>query len=168
MIVRGRAWKFGDNISTDLIIPGKYKFSTLDFAELAKHAMEGADPAFARKVRPGDVVVAGKNFGCGSSREHAPLVLKHAGVGAVVAKSFARIFFRNSVNVGLPVVISPEAYDVIDEGDVVSLSLREGVLVDETKNVEIRFKPLPDFLLEILSEGGLVEYYKKHRRFPWE
>lgn len=168
MIVRGRAWKFGDDISTDLIIPGKYKFKTLDFKELAKHAMEGADPEFASKVRPGDIIVAGKNFGCGSSREHAPLVLKHAGVGAVVARSFARIFFRNAVNVGLPVAVSKEAYDVVDAGDELELDLAGGVLKDLTKGVEVRVEPLPGFLLDVMLEGGLVEYYKKHKRFPWE
>jgi len=168
LIVRGRAWKFGDDISTDLIIPGKYKFKTLDFKELAKHAMEGADPEFASKVRPGDIIVAGKNFGCGSSREHAPLVLKHAGVGAVVARSFARIFFRNAVNVGLPVAVSIEAYDVVDAGDELELDLASGVLKDLTKGVEVRVEPLPGFLLDVMLEGGLVEYYKKHKRFPWE
>jgi len=168
LIVRGRAWKFGDDISTDLIIPGKYKFKTLDFKELAKHAMEGADPEFASKVRPGDIIVAGKNFGCGSSREHAPLVLKHAGVGAVVARSFARIFFRNAVNVGLPVAVSKEAYDVVDAGDELELDLAGGVLKDLTKGVEVRVEPLPGFLLDVMLEGGLVEYYKKHKRFPWE
>jgi len=168
LIIKGRAWKFGNNISTDHIIPGKYKFKTLDFNELARHAMEGVDPEFSRKIRPGDVIVAGRNFGCGSSREHAPQVLKHAGVGAVIAKSFARIFYRNAINVGLPAVICPQAYEVTSTGDVLEVDLARGVVRNLTKQVEIQSKPMPDFLLKILLEGGLVEYYQKHKRFPWE
>ena len=168
MIIKGRAWKFGDNISTDHIIPGKYKFKTLDFKELAQHAMEGIDPEFSRKVQPGDIIVAGRNFGCGSSREQAPLVLKHAGVGAVVARSFARIFFRNSINVGLPVVICPEAYEAVEQGELLEVNLAEGMLKNLSKGTIFNFKPLPDFLLKILLDGGLVEHYKVHGKFIWE
>ncbi len=159
MKIRGRAWKFGDSIDTDVILPGKYLTLT-EPKELAQHAMEGIDSEFSRRVQPGDVIVAGRNFGCGSSREHAPLALKHAGVGAVVAKSFARIFFRNAVNIGLPVVICPEAYEAVEQGDQLEVDLEGGVLRDLTKGVELKFTPLPSFLLEILSSGGLIPYLK--------
>ena len=159
MKIRGRAWKFGDSIDTDVILPGKYLTLT-EPKELAQHAMEGLDPEFSRRVQPGDIIVAGRNFGCGSSREHAPLALKHAGVGAVVAKSFARIFFRNAVNIGLPVVICPEAYEAVEQGDQLEVDLEGGVLRNLTKGVELKFTPLPGFLLEILSSGGLIPYLK--------
>ncbi len=159
MKIKGRAWKFGDSIDTDVILPGKYLTLT-EPEELAQHAMEGIDPEFSRKVQPGDIIVAGRNFGCGSSREHAPLALKHAGVGAIVAKSFARIFFRNAVNIGLPVVICPEAYEAVEQGDQLEVDLEEGMLRNLTKGVEMKFTPLPRFLLEILSSGGLIPYLK--------
>jgi len=168
MMIRGKVWKFGDDISTDLIIPGKYKFKTIDLDELAKHAMEGADPSFASKISKGDIIVAGKNFGCGSSREQAPLVLKHAGIAAVVAKSFARIFYRNAINIGLPVVESKDAFDKISEGDVVEVDLQNGILKVEKTGEVLRFKPIPDFLMTILNDGGLVEHYKKRGKFIWE
>ncbi|RLE49627.1 MAG: 3-isopropylmalate dehydratase [Candidatus Methanomethylicota archaeon] len=167
-MIRGKVWKFGDDISTDLIIPGKYKFKTIDLDELAKHAMEGADPSFASKISKGDIIVAGKNFGCGSSREQAPLVLKHAGIAAVVAKSFARIFYRNAINIGLPVVESKDAFDKISEGDVVEVDLQNGILKVEKTGEVLRFKPIPDFLMTILNDGGLVEHYKKRGKFIWE
>ena len=167
MKIRGRAWKFGDSIDTDVILPGKYLTLT-EPKELAQHAMEGLDPEFSRRVQPGDIIVAGRNFGCGSSREQAPLVLKHAGVRAVVACSFARIFFRNSINVGLPVVICPEAYEAVEQGDLLEVNLAEGTLKNLNKGMVFNFKPLPDFLLKILLDGGLVEHYKKHRKFIWE
>ena len=159
MKISGRVWKFGDNIDTDVILPGKYLTLT-DPRELAQHAMEGVNPEFSRKVKAGDIIVAGRNFGCGSSREHAPLALKHLGIGAVVAKSFARIFFRNAVNIGLPVVICPEAYEAVEQGDLVEIDLEGGVLRDLSKGVELKFKPLPEFLVEILSKGGLIPYLK--------
>ncbi len=163
--IRGKAWKFGDDINTDVIIPGKYKFKTLNMKELATHAMEGVDPNFSRKVNPGDLIVAGKNFGCGSSREHAPRVLKELGISAVVAESFARIFFRNAINVGLPVVECKEAVKEISEGDVIEVSLEEGILKNLTKGRSYRFKPIPSPLLNILRAGGLVEYLKKHETY---
>ncbi len=162
----GRVWKFGDDISTDLIIPGKYKFKTIDLDELAKHAMEGADPAFASNVSKGDIIVGGENFGCGSSREQAPLVIKHAGVSAVVAKSFARIFYRNSFNVGLPLVECPELYGEVETGDTVEIRLTEGKVMSRGK--AFYFKPIPGFLMTILQDGGLVEHYKKRGSFVWE
>jgi 3-isopropylmalate/(R)-2-methylmalate dehydratase small subunit len=165
-LLKGRAWKFGNDISTDLIIPGKYKFKTIDFNELARHAMEGADPTFASRVSKGDIIVAGKNFGCGSSREQAPVVVKHSGVSAVVAKSFARIFYRNAFNVGLPVVECPEAVDSIGNGDIVEISLAEGMIHAGTH--DFIFKPIPPFLMTILNDGGLVEHFKKRGGFVWE
>ncbi len=156
----GRAWKFGDNISTDHITPGRYFHLRSNIEELAKHIMEDADPDFMKKFKPGDFIVAGKNFGMGSSREHAPLALKVAGVSAVLAKSFARIFYRNAINVGLPVLILDT--DPIESGDVLEVNLGEGIVRDLTKNIELKAKPLPDFILKILKAGGLVEYVKNY------
>jgi len=166
-LVRGRVWKFGDDINTDVIISGKYKFKTTDMRELAKHAMESVDPEFSRKVKPGDFVVAGKNFGCGSSREQAPRVLKELGIGAVIAKSFARIFFRNAVNVGLPVLECPGLCDVVEEGEVLEVDLEGGVIRRLQTGERFSFHPLPAFLLNILRDGGLVSHYKKHGGFRW-
>jgi 3-isopropylmalate/(R)-2-methylmalate dehydratase small subunit len=160
MVLRGKAWKFGDDISTDLITPGRYYHLRSRLPELAKHAMEDADSAFASKVVKGDFIVAGKNFGLGSSREHAALVIKLAGVSAVVAKSFARIFYRNAINVGLPVIVCDT--DKISEGDILEADLEREVLRDVTKNVEMSFPPLPRLMRSILEEGGLVPYIKKH------
>jgi len=163
MKLRGKAHKFGDDINTDLIISGRYKFKTLNMAELAKHVMEDIDPAFARKVKPGDFLVAGKNFGMGSSREQAPLVIKWAGVSAVIAKSFARIFYRNAINCGLPALICDT--DMIDQGDRLELDLTSGLIYDSTKKIDIRTEPLPGFMTEILADGGLGAYFKKHGEF---
>ena len=160
MILKGRAWKFGDNITTDHITPGRYYHLRSKIEELAKHVMEDADPDFMKKFSKGDFVVAGKNFGMGSSREHAPLALKVAGVSAVIAKSFARIFYRNAINVGLPVLIADT--DNIDSGDELEVDLEKGVIRNLSKGVEIRAKPLPEFMLRILNEGGLVDFVKKH------
>ncbi|MDI9645901.1 MAG: 3-isopropylmalate dehydratase small subunit [Archaeoglobales archaeon] len=156
----GRVWKFGDDISTDHIIPGRYYHLRSNLQELAKHAMEDADPEFTKKVRPGDFVVAGKNFGMGSSREHAAVVLKILGVSAVIAKSFARIFYRNAINVGLPVIIADT--DKLDTGDEIELDFSAGVIRNLTKNLELKVKPLPEVMIKILNEGGLVNYIKKH------
>ena len=160
MILKGKAWKFGDNISTDHIAPGRYFHLRSNLPELAKHVLEDAREDFAKNLKKGDFVVAGKNFGLGSSREHAPTIIKLAGVSAVIAKSFARIFFRNAINVGLPVVICDT--DKIDEGDILSLDLEKGILIDETKNIEFKFSPLPPVMMRILKDGGLVEHIKKH------
>ncbi|WP_309493208.1 3-isopropylmalate dehydratase small subunit [Candidatus Hecatella orcuttiae] len=159
--IKGRVWKFGDDVNTDVIIPGKYKFKTLNMKELAEHAMEGLDPNFSKKAKPGDVIVAGKNFGCGSSREHAPRVLKELGIGAVVAESFARIFFRNAINVGLPVLESKEASKETREGDILEIDLEAGVIKNREAERSYNFRPLPSVLLDILQSGGLVEYLKK-------
>lgn len=157
LTISGRVWKFGDHIDTDVIIPGKY-LRTTDMKVFAGHAMEGIDPDFSRNVRPGDIIVAGENFGCGSSREQAPLALKYAGVTCVVARSFARIFFRNAINVGLPIL---EADVRCNQGDVCTIDLPAG---EVCCNGEVFFGiKLPDFLLEILQDGGLVAHRKKHK-----
>ena len=156
----GRAWCYGDSVDTDVIIPARY-LTTTDEAELAKHALEDLDPAFVSAVQPGDVVVAGSNFGCGSSREHAPIALKGAGVGAVVASSFARIFFRNAINTGLVIVTCPELVDVTDSGDEVDVDVAKGVVSNITKGQTFQAEPLPDFVLEIVESGGLVEWVKR-------
>ena len=153
--ISGRVWRFGDNIDTDVIIPGKY-LRTTDMSVFASHVMEGIDPQFSKKVQKGDIIVAGKNFGCGSSREQAPLALKHAGVACIVAESFARIFFRNAINVGLPII---EAKVDCEEGDIVEIDLGKGLV--KNKDRSYQGTRLPDFLREILVDGGLVEHRKK-------
>ncbi len=162
-MIRGRAWKFGDHIDTDVIIPARY-LNTSDPGELARHCMEDADPEFAGKVHPGDIIVAGENFGCGSSREHAPIAIKAAGVACVVAKSFARIFYRNAFNTGLPIVECPEGVEAIQEGDEVEVDLERGVVRDITKGEEYPFAPIPSFIQELLSKGGLLEYVKERMK----
>ncbi|MCS3923697.1 homoaconitase small subunit [Methanosalsum natronophilum] len=156
--IKGRAWKYGNNIDTDVIIPGKY-LRTTDMQVFADHAMEGIDPEFSNKVQKGDVLVAGHNFGCGSSREQAPLALKHAGISCVIARSFARIFFRNSINVGLPVV---ESDIECDEGDIIEVNLHEGWV--KTPKGTYNSNAIPEFLLDILNDGGLVAHRKKKVR----
>jgi 3-isopropylmalate/(R)-2-methylmalate dehydratase small subunit len=159
----GKAHKFGDDVNTDYIISGKYKFKTLDMKELSTHVMEDLDPDFSKKINDGDFIVAGKNFGCGSSREQAPLAIINSGISAVLAKSFARIFFRNSINTGLPLIECDT--DKINPGDTVSADLSSGRIKNETTGVELTAKPLPDVMLNILTDGGLVEHFKKHGGF---
>lgn len=166
MRIRGKIWKFGDDINTDLIIAGKYKLSITNIDELSMHAMEGIVPDFAEKVKGGDLIVAGRNFGCGSSREQAPLVLKHLGVSAVIAKSFARIFYRNAMNIGLAAIEFKEVDD-IQEGDFLEVNLTEGYVKNITKDKVYSVKTVPPALWKILSNGGLVNYVKKHGRLPW-
>jgi len=158
--LRGKAFKFGDGISTDLIIAGKYAHLRSNLPELAKHAMEDANPEFVKLVKPGDFIVAGSNFGLGSSREHAPLVIKMAGVSAILAKSFARIFFRNAINQGVPALICQT--DGIDEGDNLEISLEEGIIRNVTKNDSYSFTKIPPTMLSILNEGGLIHYVNRH------
>jgi len=160
MVLRGQVWKFGDSISTDLITPGRYYHLRSNLSELAKHTMEDADPTFSSKVKKGDFIVAGKNFGLGSSREHAAIVIKLSGVSAVIAHSFARIFYRNAINVGLPVVSCNT--DQIDEGDTLEIDLERGILYNITKDTKVNYQPLPILMKTILEEGGLVPYIKKH------
>jgi 3-isopropylmalate/(R)-2-methylmalate dehydratase small subunit len=162
-MLKGKAWKFGDDISTDHIAPGRYFHLRSDLPELAKHVLEDADPDFASKMSPGDFVVGGKNFGLGSSREHAPTIIKLSGVSAVLAKSFARIFFRNSINVGLPVLICDT--DKIEPGDELEVDLESGKIRDLTNGQEQEFKPLPPTMIRILDDGGLLAHIQKHGDF---
>jgi 3-isopropylmalate/(R)-2-methylmalate dehydratase small subunit len=155
----GKAFKYGDNVDTDVIIPARY-LNIADPKELAAHAMEDIDKDFTRTVKKGDVVVAGKNFGSGSSREHAPLVLKVAGVKAVVAPTFARIFYRNAFNIGLPILESPEAAERIDAGDEIDVNFKTGKIVNKTKGETYRAEPFPEFMTELIRKGGLVGYVK--------
>jgi len=158
--LHGKAWKFGNDVSTDLIAPGRLFHLRSNLPELAKHVLEDADPQFPTAVKPGDFVVAGRNFGCGSSREHAPAIIRLAGVSAVLAESFARIFFRNAINVGLPAVTCDTSK--IDPGDELDLDLAAGLLKNISKNLTLNFPPLPDVMRRILSEGGLVNFIKSH------
>ena len=160
MNAKGPVFKYGDNIDTDVIIPARY-LNTSDPAELARHCLEDLDTTFLERVRPGDIIVADENFGCGSIREHAPVCIKAAGVSCVIAKSFARIFYRNSINVGLPILECPEAADAIRDGDVVSVDADRGVIVDETSGKTFEAQPFPPFIQEIINEGGLVARTKK-------
>jgi 3-isopropylmalate/(R)-2-methylmalate dehydratase small subunit len=162
-ILKGKAFKFGDNISTDHIIPGKYAHLRSNLPELAKHVMEDADPTFAGKVKLGDFIIAGKNFGLGSSREHAALVIKMAGVSAILAKSVARIFFRNAINQGLPVLICDTVK--IGAGDELGVNLTTGVVTDLTNGAKLTFGKIPEVMLDILNEGGLIPYITKHGGF---
>ena len=155
----GRAWKFGDDIDTDVIIQGKYLVIN-EPEELAKHVFENIRPEFCKEVKPGDFVVAGENFGCGSSREHAPISLKATGIEAVVAKSYARIFFRNAVNIGLK-VLECEDTDKIEDGDELEVDYERNVIVNKTKNEEYEIRPIPEFLRNIMEKGGLVEFSKE-------
>ncbi len=162
-MISGKAIKYGNNVNTDVIIPGKYLVLTLDPKELAKHAMEGLDPSFFRKAQGGAIVVGGKNFGCGSSREEAPLALKHATVKCVLAESFARIFYRNSINLGLPALECPGISEKVEDGDELVVNLEKGVIINRSKNLTLRATQLPDFVMQILRDGGLVEHLKKRR-----
>jgi len=162
-VLKGKAFKFGDNISTDHIIPGRYAHLRSDLPELAKHVMEDADSTFVEKVKSGDFIVAGKNFGLGSSREHAALVIKMAGVSAILAKSVARIFFRNAINQGLPTLICDT--DKIDAGDKLEVNLAGGIITDLTKGVQLTFGKIPKVMLDILNEGGLIPYIDEHGDF---
>lgn len=160
--MKGKVWKYGDHVNTDVIIPGRY-LDDYDPKHLAKHAMEDLDISFAKDVAYGDIIVAGRNFGCGSSREQAPLALKYAGVAAVVAPSFARIFYRNAINIGLP-VIEFDAREMFVKGDTALINLEKGIMINEASGKSVKFPPLPDFLLAILREGGLVPHTAKRFR----
>ena len=160
MKLSGKAWKFGTDIDTDAIIPARY-LNTSDPQELAKHCMEDADPEFPQKVSPGDVIVAETNFGCGSSREHAPIAIKAAGVSCVVAASFARIFYRNAFNMGLPILESPEASADIVTGDQLEIDLTAGTIVNKSRNLTYKAQPVPVFMQELVAAGGLIPYVMK-------
>jgi len=161
MRLEGKAIKLGDSINTDFIISGRYKFAITDMKELAKHIMEDIDPNFAAKIAPGEsMIVAGNNFGMGSSREQAPLVIKEAGLSAVLAKSFARIFYRNAFNIGLALIEVDT--DKINENDILDIDLDKGIVKNITRNISISAKPFPSFMQDLLAEGGIINYYKKH------
>lgn len=159
-VLRGKVHKLGDDINTDYIISGRYKFKTLDASALAEHLLEDICPGFYKKISPGDFIVAGENFGCGSSREQAPLAIKYAGIGAVLAKSFARIFYRNAINVGLPIIITQT--DDIKQGDVLLIDLGKGEIRIDGRGIVLSVTPFPPQILKIIEAGGLVEYFKKY------
>ncbi|MCS7150755.1 MAG: 3-isopropylmalate dehydratase small subunit [Caldimicrobium sp.] len=159
-MLKGKAWKFGDNIDTDVIIPARY-LNTTDPAELAKHCMEDADPDFPKKVKKGDIIVAGRNFGCGSSREHAPIAIKASGVSCVIAESFARIFYRNAFNTGLLIIECPEAVRETETGDLLEVDIEKGEIRNKTKKKLFKFKPIPEFMRNILDDGGLIPHIMK-------
>lgn len=157
--IKGKVWNFGDNIDTDVIIPGRY-LRTFDEKELAVHVLEGERADFTNGVQKGDIILAGDNFGCGSSRVQAAVAIKAAGVDVIIAKSFARIFYRNAINIGLPVVTADiEA----DDGDILSVDLEEGIIENQTKSTQVEIQPFNDFMFEILSDGGIVEHYLKNK-----
>lgn len=162
MEARGSVFKYGDNIDTDVIIPARY-LNTQSAAELASHCMEDIDKTFVTRVKPGDIMVGGENFGCGSSREHAPLAIKTAGISCVIAKSFARIFYRNSINIGLPILECPEAVKNIRAGDVVSCDLAKGEIVNETTGQKFKAEPFPEFIQNIIDKGGLIASIKAEK-----
>jgi len=163
MTIRGIIWKFGNDIDTDVIIPARY-LNTSDAQELAKHCMEDADPGFSRRISPGDIIMGGKNFGCGSSREHAPIAIKGAGIGLVIAESFARIFYRNAFNIGLPILESPQAASEIRQGEEVEADIETGLIIDHTTGARYQAQPIPPFMRELLAAGGLVAYVRRQRQ----
>ena len=160
MIYRGRVWKFGNDIDTDVIIPVQYTIGT-DANEFAKHCMEGIDPGFPGKVTKGDIIVAGSNFGCGSSREPAPIAIKAAGISCIIAKSYARIFYRNSFNVGLPLLVSSEAADNIKETDELEIDIDIGIIKDISQHKKFKANAIPPFMQELIRDGGLINYIAK-------
>jgi len=159
-VIRGKVHKYGDNVNTDEIIPARY-LNTTDPQELGAHCMEDIDPEFARKVRPGGIIVGGQNFGCGSSREHAPIAIKAAGVSCVIAKTFARIFYRNAINIGLPILECPEAVDHVSGGEEVEVDLQDGRIRSVSSGREFQAKPFPAFMQEIIAAGGLTNYARR-------
>jgi len=166
MRLQGKGWKVSDDISTDLIAPGRFFHLRSNLQELAKHVLEDADPEFVKKISKGDFVVAGKNFGLGSSREHAPTIMKIAGISAVLAKSFARIFYRNAINIGLPPVQCDT--DKIEEGDELEVDLEKGEVINRTKGIKLTFSPFPSIMRKILDDGGLLSHIQKYKDFQLE
>lgn len=162
MISKGKVFRYGDNVDTDVIIPARY-LNTSNAKELASHCMEDIDTTFKDKVKEGDIIVADKNFGCGSSREHAPLAIKESGISCVIARTFARIFYRNSINIGLPILECPEACDSIEAGDEVSVDFTTGKITDLTKGLEFQAEPFPAFMQDIINSGGLANYIREKK-----
>lgn len=160
MKAKGKVWKYGDDVNTDVIFPGKYTYTVLDPSEMGKYALEDLDPEFAHKAQPGDVIVAGKNWGCGSSREQAATCLTSLKLGAVIARSFARIFYRNAINQGLPVIQSPEAVESIEAGELIEIDFEKGLIMTDSGK-EFSFAPIPEYVRGILQDGGLVEHIRK-------
>lgn len=160
MEICGKVFKYGDNVDTDVIIPARY-LNTADANELTKHCMEDIDATFVSKVAPGDIMVAGRNFGCGSSREHAPLAIKASGISCVIASTFARIFYRNAINIGLPIMECPEAVDSIAAGDQLSVDLSSGTITDITSGKTFKAEPFPPFMQDLIAAGGLAAYMRK-------
>ncbi|MDE3275611.1 MAG: 3-isopropylmalate dehydratase small subunit [Verrucomicrobiota bacterium] len=160
MEICGKVFKYGDNVDTDVIIPARY-LNTADANELAKHCMEDIDASFVSKVAPGDIMVAGRNFGCGSSREHAPLAIKASGISCVIASTFARIFYRNAINIGLPIMECPDAVDSIAAGDQLSVDLSSGTITDITSGKTFKAEPFPPFMQDLIAAGGLAAYMRK-------
>ena len=165
--LKGKAWVFGDNINTDIIIPFRFKSRTNDPYEMAKYAMYGLDPDFHKKIAPGDIIIAGRNFGGGSSREQAPVALKYAGISAVIAESFARIFYRNAFTIGLPALEIPEIKGKVTHGDELQIDVTKFIAKNVETNETFHARKVPEFMRQMLLEGGLVEYYKKYKQFPW-
>lgn len=163
MQAKGKVFKYGDNVDTDVIIPARY-LAIADPRELAEHCMEDIDKDFVKKVQPGNIMVAGKNFGCGSSREHAPLVIKVSGISCVIAETFARIFYRNAINIGLPIIECPEAAKAIEAGDEVEIDFDSGKIYDRTKGTEFKGQPFPEFMQKLIAAGGLVKYTNSKRK----
>ncbi|NLY42770.1 MAG: 3-isopropylmalate dehydratase small subunit [Clostridiaceae bacterium] len=163
MLAHGKAIKYGDNVDTDVIIPARY-LNTSDPEELAKHCMEDLDPLFTKKVNKGDIIVAAKNFGCGSSREHAPIAIKASGISCIIAETFARIFYRNAINIGLPILECPEASRDIQDGDEIKVNFDTGEIFNLTRNKVYQGAPFPDFMQEIIANNGLIGYIKSTRR----
>ena len=159
-MIRGKVWKFGDHVDTDVIIPARY-LNAPEPSELAKHCMEDIDSSFAGAVQAGDIMVGGWNFGCGSSREHAPVAIQASGITCVIAASFARIFYRNSINIGFPILECPEASEAIKAGDIVSVDTKTGVITDETTGQSFQAKPFPEFIENMIDKGGLMPYLKE-------
>ena len=160
MKVKGKVFKYGNNVDTDVIIPARY-LNTSDPTELAKHCMEDIDGTFAEEVEPGDIIVAQRNFGCGSSREHAPLAIKTAGISCVIASTYARIFYRNAINIGLPILECDEAVEKIDAGNVVEVDFKQGVIYNVTKNERYQAEPFPEFIQKIIASNGLIDYIRE-------
>jgi 3-isopropylmalate/(R)-2-methylmalate dehydratase small subunit len=160
MKLRGKVHKYGSDVNTDVIIPARY-LNVYDPAELAQHCMEDLDPDFLKRVKPGDIIVAGTNFGCGSSREHAPLAIKASGISCVIAKSFARIFYRNAIDIGLPILECEEAAVETKAGDVLEVELSSGEIKNITRGLTFKARPFPDFMLQLIKAGGLIEYTKR-------